>query len=143
MQNDKFKESIWCEFCEILENQSDKIIYTDDLIFAFYDIKKATAKEHILVCPKKHIPTINDLTKIDINLLEKMKQIGIDLISKIDSDAKNRLGFHIPPNNSIEHLHLHCFLLPFKNSFYDLVIYGTMLRNIDDQIDLLKYKDAL
>ena len=31
-----------------------------------------------------------------------------------------RTGFHIPPFNSVNHLHLHCFGLPFKNRFIGL-----------------------
>jgi hypothetical protein len=29
----------------------------------------------------------------------------------------NRLGFHVPPFNSVNHLHMHVIGLPFKNRF--------------------------
>jgi hypothetical protein len=29
----------------------------------------------------------------------------------------NRLGFHVPPFNSVNHLHMHVIGLPFKNKF--------------------------
>ena len=38
------------------------IIYEDDQVLAFKDIHPA-APVHFLVIPKKHIPTLNDLTE--------------------------------------------------------------------------------
>jgi diadenosine tetraphosphate (Ap4A) HIT family hydrolase len=42
----------FCEFCDILKNKKHLILYENDFIFAFNDISKASAVEHILVCPK-------------------------------------------------------------------------------------------
>ena len=52
-----------CLFCKIINGDipSDKI-YEDDKVYAFSDISP-TAPVHILIVPKEHIPTINDLTE--------------------------------------------------------------------------------
>jgi hypothetical protein len=42
-----------------------------------------------------------------------------------------RFGFHIPPYNSIEHLHLHGFLLPFSDYVKDKFSYGHLLKDLD------------
>lgn len=46
-------------------------VYEDDEIFAIRDITPQ-AKEHILIIPKKEIPTMNDITDDDALLIGKM-----------------------------------------------------------------------
>ena len=58
----------------ILSGEIDSdIIYEDEEIFAINDINPV-AKVHILIIPKKKIPTINDLSESDTKL------IGLSLI---------------------------------------------------------------
>ena len=47
------------------------IIYEDNKIFAIHDINPV-AKVHILIIPKKKIPTMNDLTEDDTDLIGSM-----------------------------------------------------------------------
>ena len=50
-----------CIFCKILNKEiPSEFVYEDDLVVAFFDIAKL-APVHILIIPKKHIPSINDL----------------------------------------------------------------------------------
>jgi histidine triad (HIT) family protein len=54
-----------CLFCKIRDGQIPaKLVHEDDRAFAFRDIDPQAPK-HILVCPKKHIATLNDLTAND------------------------------------------------------------------------------
>ena len=56
----------------ILSGEIDSdIIYEDEKIFAIHDINPV-AKVHILIIPKKKIPTINDLSESDANLIGSM-----------------------------------------------------------------------
>lgn len=48
-----------------------KIVYEDDEVLAFEDIQPQ-APIHILVIPKKEIPTLNDLTGEDAELMGKL-----------------------------------------------------------------------
>ncbi|RCH92592.1 hypothetical protein CU097_008187 [Rhizopus azygosporus] len=34
-----------------------------------------------------------------------------------EDETQIRLGFHVPPFNSVNHLHMHVIGLPFKNKF--------------------------
>jgi hypothetical protein len=42
-----------------------------------------------------------------------------------------RMGFHLPPQISVWHVHLHCFALPISSFLHDKVIYGSLLKSID------------
>ena len=54
-----------CIFCKIVEGTlpSEKV-YENEHVLAFKDISPQ-AKVHVLVIPKKHIPTMNDVTEED------------------------------------------------------------------------------
>lgn len=42
-----------------------------------------------------------------------MLAVGRALVEKAAPGAATRFGYHLPPFNSVDHLHLHCFGLPF------------------------------
>jgi diadenosine tetraphosphate (Ap4A) HIT family hydrolase len=68
-----------CIFCHLDKN---RIIYEDDKILAFHDIKPA-AKIHILVIPREHIINVKHLTYKDHKeLLENMKEAGIKILKQ-------------------------------------------------------------
>lgn len=71
---------------------------------------------HFLVIPVEHIPTVNDLQKRDedYSLVNHMLNVGKTLLHQDAPQSKQyRFGFHQPPFNSVDHLHLHCLALPF------------------------------
>ena len=56
-------------FTKIIEREIPaKIQYEDDTIIVIHDINPQ-AKHHVLIIPKKEIPTINDITPEDTMLL--------------------------------------------------------------------------
>lgn len=84
------KDASECVFCSILHNEPEKIIYEDDTVFGFYDIRRKFATEHILVCPKEHIQDADHLTSKDKDLLQQMQKACEDLLSKLTPDSKYR-----------------------------------------------------
>jgi histidine triad (HIT) family protein len=58
-----------CIFCKIIEGSipSKKVLETDTVL-AFHDIQPA-APVHVLLIPKKHIPTMNDVTPEDVSVI--------------------------------------------------------------------------
>ena len=67
----------------ILSGEIDSdIIYEDEQIFAIHDINPV-AKVHILIIPKKKIPTINDLSESDKNLIGSMFMCAKKLSKRI------------------------------------------------------------
>ncbi|KAJ3272733.1 hypothetical protein HDV01_005260 [Terramyces sp. JEL0728] len=101
-----------CVFCDIIkQNGPNKIIYSDEEFIAFADINPA-AKSHYLLIPRLHIATVKQLGPAHIPMLQNMTRIAKEIIK-----TNLVLGFHVPPFNSIDHLHLHIIERPFKNMF--------------------------
>ena len=63
-----------CIFCKIIKGEiPSKKVYEDEEILAFYDINPA-APIHILVIPKKHIETHNDIKNEEIETRKYQKE---------------------------------------------------------------------
>lgn len=125
-----------CKFCEILKHKQE-VIYENELVFAFYDIKQASSQAHILVCPKQCIKNINHISKkrvSDLQLINTMYEVGSKLLEDISPNCQKRFGFHRPPFYSIPHLHLHCLILPIQNCFYNKITYGLALKDPQEYI---------
>src|ERR1700736_4867254 len=99
-----------CLFCRIINREiPGSIVYEDDRVLAFSDVNPQ-APTHILVVPKRHIETLNDLTPDD-------DQIVGELVRRAAAIAKDRGasagGFRTVFNTNREagqtvfHIHLH------------------------------------
>ncbi|KAI9024409.1 HIT-like domain-containing protein [Phycomyces nitens] len=106
-----------CIFCSVSTENGFSIIYEDDTLVAFHD-RSPGAGFHALVIPKDHVSTVKSLDKSHVPLLERMIGLANRLLKDNGyTDADQRLGFHVPPFNSINHIHLHVLGLPFKSRF--------------------------
>lgn len=99
-----------CLFCKIASGEMDtKFVYQNDNLVAFKDINPK-APVHILIVPKKHIPTINDLEITDTPLVGNMIQTA-KLIAKEQGIAEEgyRLVFNVGEKGGqeVKHIHLH------------------------------------
>jgi histidine triad (HIT) family protein len=85
------------------------IVYNDDEVLAFRDINPQ-APVHILIIPKKPIPTINDLTDRDAELVGRLflaaKQIAADL-GVAESGYRTLMNFNKDGGQDFFHIHLH------------------------------------
>lgn len=98
-------------FCDPLQKA---IVYEDEQFRAFHDIKP-DAEIHLQLIPCEHRGTIMDLSSADLPMVERMLEIGKQLLEERGYKEPNaRFGFHRPPFNSINHLHMHCLGMPFK-----------------------------
>jgi histidine triad (HIT) family protein len=99
-----------CIFCKIINGEiSSSIIYQDEEIFCFKDINPE-APVHVIIIPKKHIESINNLEEKDGviigNIFVKAKTIakilGIEESGyRIVSNCGNDGG------QSVNHIHFH------------------------------------
>lgn len=85
------------------------IVYENDKVIAFKDINPA-APVHILVVPKKEIPTVNDIKEEDRELIGEMYLA----IGKIAKDLEiDKEGYRVITNcneyggQEVFHLHFH------------------------------------
>ncbi|KAI9265755.1 histidine triad family protein [Helicostylum pulchrum] len=113
-------ENAVCTFCDYKETIGARVVAQTETCVAFHD-RSPSAQLHLLVIPKNHIRTIKDLDGGDVPLLQEMIDLGKTLLKEQgfnpDDDSQIRLGFHVPPFNSVNHIHLHVIALPFKNKF--------------------------
>ncbi len=84
------------------------IVYEDDLVLAFRDIKPA-APTHILVVPKKVIPRIAEASPEDHKVLGHMLLKAAEIAKKENLSNGFRLVINNGPDagESVPHLHLH------------------------------------
>ena len=99
-----------CLFCKIVDQEIPAdIVYEDEHIMAFRDINPQ-APIHILIIPKQHIRTLNDLKGQDAELVGKLILAAKSLAAKegIAEDGY-RAGFNCnsAAGQTVYHVHLH------------------------------------
>lgn len=102
-----------CVFCKIAAQQIPaKLEHEDDLCMAFPDINPR-AKKHLLIIPKKHIPTMKDVTPEDEATLGRMLTVASDLAKKHDmNDYRLLISTGKGAGQEVFHVHLHLMSAP-------------------------------
>ena len=108
VQSETVMES--CLFCRIVKKElPSKIAYEDDQVFAFHDIKPQ-APVHVLICPRKHIATLNDVSVEDASVLGHIFATARKLAQQFGIAEKGyRTVFNVNADGGqmVFHLHLH------------------------------------
>jgi histidine triad (HIT) family protein len=99
-----------CIFCDIINGKTGtKFLYENDTLVVFKDINPV-APVHLLIVPRKHIRSINDLEQEDKKIVSEMIMAGKDMAKK-EGVAKSgyKLLFNVEKGGGqvIFHLHLH------------------------------------
>lgn len=104
-----------CVFCKIINKEIPAdIVYESDDILAFKDLHPK-APVHILIIPKKHCETLNDINKNNSNMISQIFEI-IPIIAKeqgIDQDGY-RIIANCNKNGGQEVFHIHFHLVGGK-----------------------------
>ena len=99
-----------CLFCKMVAGaiKPDKI-YEDSDVLAFKDINPQ-APLHVLVVPKKHVSTLNELTTDNADLIGKMflaaRRIAQDA-GVAEAGYRTVINCNAGAGQSVFHLHLH------------------------------------
>lgn len=99
-----------CLFCQIINRELNaSIVYEDERIVAFNDINPQ-GPTHVLVLPRRHISSLNDLTEDD-------DQIVGELVRRAAAIAKDRgiaaggyrtvFNTNLDAGQTVFHIHLH------------------------------------
>ena len=99
-----------CIFCKIAQKEiNTEILYEDADVIAFRDANPI-APVHVLIIPKRHIPTIDDLKETDEKLAGKIILTAKKLARDLNISEKGyKLLFRVKEHGGqeIEHIHLH------------------------------------
>jgi len=99
-----------CIFCQIINGDLPAdFIHKDDSLVVFKDINPH-APIHLLIVPRKHIRSINDLTPGDEKIISKMVRTGKEMAANMSiSKSGYKLLFNVERGGGqvIFHLHLH------------------------------------
>lgn len=98
-----------CIFCEIIKgNIPSTKVYEDEYVTAFNDLNPVTPV-HVLIVPKKHIASVDDLSEGDAELVGRVFVAAKAIAEKLG--LKN--GYRIINNcgedagQTVKHLHFH------------------------------------
>jgi len=99
-----------CLFCKIRDGEiPGDIVYQDDEVLAFRDVNPQ-APTHVLVIPRKHIATTNDLGEADAAVVGKM-MLAAKKIAADEGFAQE--GYRLVLNcnegagQTVFHIHMH------------------------------------
>ena len=99
-----------CLFCRIIGGEIPAtIVYQDDRVLAFKDINPQ-APGHVLVIPRRHIASLNDLTPADDQLVGEMIRRAAALASEMGFTERGyRAVFNTNADagQTVFHIHLH------------------------------------
>ena len=99
-----------CLFCKIIKREvSADIVYEDDYVLAFKDIHPM-AMIHILVVPKIHIKSMNEITEENVEYMPKIFLAIKEIAKKLNIDER---GYRVICNcgkdggQVVNHIHFH------------------------------------
>ena len=99
-----------CLFCKMASGAiKPDVVYEDDAVLAFRDINPQ-APLHVLVIPKQHIATINDLQVTDGALIGKLSLAAKHIAAQegiAERGYRTVMNCNAEAGQSVFHVHLH------------------------------------
>ncbi len=98
-----------CVFCKIINHeQSADIVYENEKVVAFKDINPK-APVHVLIVPKKHIESVNDVGEEDRDMIYELLIVSKKIAKEQKIDEGYKLMFNVGRRGGqvIDHVHLH------------------------------------
>ncbi len=99
-----------CIFCDIVsEKTKADVVYKDDLAVAFNDISPK-APHHVLIIPRKHIATLNDIQDEDTALMGHLMQVAKRLAADLgiaEPGYRVLMNCNAGGGQAVYHIHLH------------------------------------
>jgi histidine triad (HIT) family protein len=99
-----------CLFCKIVNREiPGSIVYEDDRVLAFNDINPQ-APMHVLLVPKRHIATLNDLTPGDDEIVGELARRAAAIAKERGIAAggyRTVFNTNRDAGQTVFHIHLH------------------------------------
>ena len=99
-----------CLFCKMVAGEiKPDVVYEDDAVLAFRDINPQ-APTHVLVIPKQHISTINDIQAEQTELIGSL-YLGVKRVAELEGIAadgyRTVMNCNAAAGQTVFHIHLH------------------------------------
>ncbi len=99
-----------CLFCKIIDGEIPAdVVYQNDQVMAFRDINPQ-APVHVLLIPKRHIATLNDLNPEDAELIGQLylaaKQVALDM-EVAEKGYRTLINCNEDGGQDVFHIHMH------------------------------------
>ncbi|MFC2991242.1 MULTISPECIES: histidine triad nucleotide-binding protein [Halomonas] len=99
-----------CLFCKIINREIPaEIVFEDDEVLAFEDIAPQ-APTHLLVIPKRHVATLNDLEESDQALVGRLPIVAARLARErgfADEGYRVVMNCNDDGGQTVYHIHMH------------------------------------
>ena len=99
-----------CLFCKIREGDIPAdVVYQDDDVMAFNDVNPQ-APHHVLIIPKKHISTLNDIEDGDATVLGKLFSAAKTIAAErgvSDDGYRTVVNCNERAGQTVFHIHMH------------------------------------
>jgi len=99
-----------CLFCCIVAGEIPAdIVYQDEDVIAIRDIQPQ-APTHVLVIPRRHIPTLSDLTADDLDLAGHLTLVAARVAADegvAESGYRTVVNNRRDANQTVNHIHVH------------------------------------
>ncbi len=99
-----------CLFCKMVAGEiKPDVVYEDESVLAFRDINPQ-APTHVLVIPKHHISTINDIQDGEAELIGRL-YLGAKRVAELEGMAvdgyRTVMNCNAAAGQTVFHIHLH------------------------------------
>ena len=99
-----------CIFCKIAAGEIPaSTLYDDGEVVIFHDINPE-APVHLLIIPRRHIPTLNDLTEADAALIGRLHLAGKQVAAELgvaESGYRTVINCNRDAGQIVFHVHMH------------------------------------
>ncbi|MCE9665351.1 histidine triad nucleotide-binding protein [Halomonas sp. M5N1S17] len=99
-----------CLFCKIIKREIPAdIVFEDEHVLAFNDINPQ-APTHILIIPKQHIATLNDIEEADLALIGRLQYTAARLAKErgfADDGYRVVMNCNDQGGQTVYHIHMH------------------------------------
>ncbi|GLR62741.1 histidine triad nucleotide-binding protein [Marinospirillum insulare] len=99
-----------CIFCKIAKHELPAtVVFEDDQVIAFNDIDPK-APHHLLVIPKRHITTLNDLKDGDEALAGRLQVVAAKLAKELgfaEAGYRTVMNCNEDGGQTVWHIHMH------------------------------------
>ena len=99
-----------CLFCKMVSGEiKPDVVYEDEHVLAFRDVNPQ-APTHVLVIPKQHVSTLNDLDEAQLKLAGRMTLAAATIADQegiADSGYRTVMNCNSDGGQTVFHIHLH------------------------------------